>query len=132
MGVGVALTVPFFAPPNIFDEESPVPVRLLVTFAPRLLSFTVAPFPPIDVLRPLLLTLTRMPGAILKLFRIRKAMTQLPEKAKCHHKADFVFREAVRPSSVDVKPVAHRVAGEVALCHSLSNSTRAEADHGLV
>jgi hypothetical protein len=132
MGVGVALTVPFFAPPNIFDEESPVPVRLLVTFAPRLLRFTVAPFPPIDVLRPLLLTLTRMPGAILKLFRIRKAMTQLPEKAKCHHKADFVFREAVRPSSVDVKPVAHRVAGEVALCHSLSNSTRAEADHGLV
>jgi len=99
IGVGAALVTSLFAPPNSLDEESPVPGRLLVTFVPRLLRFTVAPFPPIDVLRPLLLTLRRMPGAILKLFRMRKAMAQFLEKAKSHH----------RPIRIYAKLFAHPV-----------------------
>jgi hypothetical protein len=91
MGVGAALTAPIFDPRNNFEEEIPVPGMLLVTFVPRLLKFTVVPFPPTDVLSPLLLTLRRMPGAILKLFRMRKAMAQFLEKAKSHHRPIRLF-----------------------------------------
>jgi hypothetical protein len=97
IGVGAVLVTPLFAPPNSLDEEIPVAGRLLVTFVPRLLRFTVAPFPPIDVLRPLLLTLRRMPGAILKLFRMRKAMAQFLEKANGHH----------RPITISAKLCGH-------------------------
>lgn len=98
IGVAAVLVTPLFAPPNSLDEEIPVPGRLLVTFVPRLLRFTVAPFTPIDVLRPLLLTLRRMPGAILKLFRMRKAMAQFPEKAN-----SIIDRLRFPPSCVGIQ-----------------------------